>query len=178
MDVTDQMNSSTPTQPDQPKWIESEGGPYIVVPASLVPAWQGVEGDDYDAACEIDDYLGLVTFGTGNKAVGLVVADEPLPATFLPDLASVLQWSYAPSDAALVNAAQASVDSIAQWHPGPQLDITEPLVMFDATIPGASVTDEEQLRLSPPHGRVQFHTADFESGADIAGRLHTIRPCP
>ncbi|MGG2464406.1 Imm21 family immunity protein [Streptomyces sp. RGM 3693] len=159
------------------KWIESTGGPFVIVPAPHAAVWQGIEGDDYDEACLVEDYVGRVEFGpAAQKVPGIVVADEPLPATFLPDLQCLLQWSYAPSEQALIDGARRSFDGIDNWHQGPVLDVHDPLIMFDATIPGNSLEQAETLSVSLPTGSYQFHTADFEIGDDVAGRLHAIRP--
>ncbi|BDM69390.1 hypothetical protein HEK616_28770 [Streptomyces nigrescens] len=159
------------------KWIESTGGPFVIVSATHAALWRGIEGEDYDEACLVEDYLGRVEFGpAAQKVPGIVVADEPLPATFLPDLQCLLQWSYAPSAEALIDGAHSSFDRIDDWHQGPVLDIHGQLIMFDATVPGHSLEQAETLPVPLPAGSYQFHTADFEVGDDVAGRLHAIRP--
>ncbi|MEU9498472.1 Imm21 family immunity protein [Streptomyces sp. NPDC048196] len=159
------------------KWIESTGGPFVLLPATHALDWQGIEGDDYDAACLVEDYLGRVEFGPEDQKVpGIVVADEPLPTTFLPDLQCFLQWSYAPSEQALVDGARSSFHDIDDWHQGPALDVQDQLIVFDATVPGHSLEEAETLPVSLPAGSYRFHTADFEVGDDVAGRLHALRP--
>ncbi|MFI9229590.1 Imm21 family immunity protein [Streptomyces rimosus] len=158
------------------KWIESAGGPFVIVPAVSAHAWRGVEGEDYEEACAVEDYLGQTAFGPeSEKTPAIVVADEPLPATFLPDLRCVLQWSYAPSEQELIDGARSSFPDIDDWHQGPMLEVQGQLIMFDATIPGESLGEEEKLYLSLPPGTYQLQSADFEVGEEVAGRLHAMR---
>lgn len=159
------------------KWIESAGGPFVIVHTASGHTWRGVEGDDYDEACLVEDYLGQVEFGPATqKVTGIVVADEPMPATFLPDLQCILQWSYAPSEQALIDGARRSFNGIEDWHQGPVIEVHDQLIMFDATIPGNSLEEVEMLLVSLPAGTYQFQSADFQVGDDVAGRLHAIRP--
>ncbi|MFE3650677.1 Imm21 family immunity protein [Streptomyces sp. NPDC059152] len=175
--MTDGMDTPAERGNHPTKWIESTGGPFVIVPAAHAADWQGIEGEDYDEACLVEDYLGRVEFGPAERKVpGIVVADEPLPATYLSDLQCLLQWSCAPSEQALIDGARSSFEGIDDWHRGPVLDVHDQLIMFDATAPGHSLEQGETLPVSLPAGSYRFHTADFEVGGDVAGRLHAIRP--
>ncbi|WP_353962866.1 MULTISPECIES: Imm21 family immunity protein [unclassified Streptomyces] len=159
------------------RWIESSGGPFVILPVSCLPDWLGSYGEDYDAACEVEEYLGLVRAGTpGSTEEGLVVADEPLPATYIPDLKCVLQWQYASSENELVSAARRSIAGPLDWQRGPQFELRDRLVMFDASASGESLEENEKLELPLTPGRYECFTADYSSGSDISGRLHQFRP--
>lgn len=74
----------------QIQWIGSGGGPLLLLPVSLLPEWEGADppslgrvvqakfrtggsdapATDYDRACDVKGYLGLLTVGQG---VGLVL---------------------------------------------------------------------------------------------------------
>ncbi|MFD9432040.1 Imm21 family immunity protein [Streptomyces sp. NPDC060002] len=56
-------------------WLETEGGPLIVVPRTALPLWPGTEGD-YDRACEMMGFVGALALPDGAEA--LVLGDEPL----------------------------------------------------------------------------------------------------
>lgn len=74
------------------EWIESNGGPLICVPNSALALWRGIDalGDysqkagayrsDYDRACAIMDFLGVVPIG---NSMGIVLGDMPMPTTIL-----------------------------------------------------------------------------------------------
>ncbi|WP_327234770.1 immunity 21 family protein [Streptomyces sp. NBC_01317] len=159
------------------RWIESSGGPFVVLPASRLTHWLGSNGSDYEAACEVEEYLGLVRVGAPElEATGLVVADEPLPAVYIPDLKCVLQWQYAPSESALVSAARRSIEGVLDWQVGPVFDIRDRVVMFDAAASGETLEASEMLELPLPPGKYECFTADYSEGRDTAGRLHQFRP--
>lgn len=160
---------------DELRWIESSGGPFVVLPASYCSSWLGSDGADYDAACEVDSYLGLVCFDDPER-VGLVVADEPLRTTFLPDLQCLLQWQYAWSESALVSAARRSIEGPLHWELGPLVEFRERVVIFDAAASGDSVDASELLELPVVPGIYECFTADYSVGDDVSGRLHQFRP--
>lgn len=79
------------------KWIVSGGGPLIVIDQIHLEYWKGDRNvweeediqemqaeakhplDDYDRACQVDSYIGLIDVGEGN---GIVLGDYPLPSTW------------------------------------------------------------------------------------------------
>ena len=84
------------------QWASSEGGPLILLSATSLREWEGIDipadgrrveaefrwhGDknapasDYDRACDIADYIGLISVGLGQ---GLVLGDEPNSTCWLP----------------------------------------------------------------------------------------------
>ncbi|MFJ4368884.1 Imm21 family immunity protein [Streptomyces chartreusis] len=80
------MSASSSTAADashaSPVWVESMGGPLIVIPVSALAAWRGctesgvmagdaTAADDYDRACAVDDLAGVITVGE-NGAQALV----------------------------------------------------------------------------------------------------------
>ena len=86
-------------------WIESAGGPLVVLPRSLRSAWMGVAADDYDAACSVDGYLGLLRRPWGDA---LVLGDEPLRTSVVQrhDGLAIVRWRFAPGTSALMDAAR------------------------------------------------------------------------
>ncbi len=83
------------------RWVECDAGPHILLEKRLIASWEGVnkprngrivnakfryreESDpatDYDRACDIEDYIGLILVGDGN---GLVIADDVPRSTWIP----------------------------------------------------------------------------------------------
>src|SRR3954470_20357711 len=70
------------------KWVESDGGPLIVVPESVSQNWSGTTSlgsdtpTDYDRACVVEGYAGLIDVG---ECSALVLGDDPASTTFLPE---------------------------------------------------------------------------------------------
>ncbi|OMI39365.1 hypothetical protein SPAR_11117 [Streptomyces sparsogenes DSM 40356] len=126
----------------------------------------------------MSDYLGLVCAGAAATQVemALVIADEPLPAAYLPDIQCILQWQYAPSEHTLVSAARSAIAGPLVWQQGPFFEFRDQAVMFDAAASGESLDADEMLTLSLPPGRYQCLTAEYSDGGDIAGVLHQFRP--
>jgi hypothetical protein len=79
------------------KWIVSGGGPLIFMDQCFLQSWAGdsdvwqgkealdsltyrVNMSDYDRACQVSDYLGVVNIGDG---IGLVLGDEPMPTAWI-----------------------------------------------------------------------------------------------
>jgi len=90
------MNNSAIIQ-----WIECDGGPHLFVEKRLVEYWMGSnilsddgnvitdklrfgkQGDivtDYDRACDIEDYIGIISIGNGH---GLVISEDVPRSTWI-----------------------------------------------------------------------------------------------
>ncbi|MFF8029244.1 Imm21 family immunity protein [Streptomyces sp. NPDC007896] len=64
--------------PGAVEWIESGGGPLIVIPEASLSAWRGAGGDDwedYDRACDVDGHVGLIAVG---QSRALVLGFDPV----------------------------------------------------------------------------------------------------
>src|SRR5882724_11999130 len=94
------------------KWIDSAGGPLILMDQSFVDCWKGNSSispknpgiTDYERACRIDNYIGLVDVGSGN---GLVLGDEPMMTSWHSQNTVegiLLRWQWAPNEKSVVNA--------------------------------------------------------------------------
>ena len=84
------------------KWIASEGGPLILVPASYSLGWRGVFGGDggvtdYDVASQVREWLGVIRRDNVDL---LVLWGEPLETAFIhiDDHPRFIRWNYGPSD--------------------------------------------------------------------------------
>ena len=136
-------------------WVVSNGGPLLLLPVPLLPAWSGTEvptdgrllqthfrwnpdapaPSDYDRACDVAGYAGVLDVGHG---WGLVIGDEPNPVRWLPapDGGILARLVYATDDAS-VEAALARVPGDLAWEPLSTFSVAaSPLVLFDAAEPG------------------------------------------
>ncbi len=151
---TDDVNTSLSTTPDvapaSPVWVESMGGPLVVVPLSALAAWGGctetgmVVGDatapdDYDRACAVDGLVGAITVGEGG-AQALVLADEPATTCYLPEHRAFLRWLAADSEAGLTAAAEAVLaDPATVWEECGTWATDGPAVLMDSAEAGADL---------------------------------------
>jgi len=61
------------------KWVDTHGGPFILVAESLLPSWRGTEGwsyethgdddSDYSKACDVIDWIERIGCGEGEAYV-------------------------------------------------------------------------------------------------------------
>ncbi|GIM93211.1 hypothetical protein Ato02nite_050040 [Paractinoplanes toevensis] len=133
-----------------PTWVNSLGGPLIVVPASALADWHGclesglvVAGgdvrDDYDRACEIDGLAGMLAVGERGRQ-GLVLADEPAMTCYLPERRAFLRWLAADSQADLFNAADTVLaDPATVWEECGEWETDGPAVLMDSVNAGSEL---------------------------------------
>ena len=160
-------------------WIESAGGPLVIVPERSLGAWHGADGPDvtethYESACAVADYVGLVRL---DGAQAVVLGDEPLRTAWRPGASGglLVRWIAAPSEAD-VERALATLPDILPWEQ--VLDFDHPggtLVLFDAAVPGAELPDDH-LRLDLPAGRWTLGLSAYHPDDDVALLLHRLAP--
>ncbi|MFD3658245.1 Imm21 family immunity protein [Streptomyces sp. NPDC058620] len=150
-------------------WMETEGGPFIVVPRTALPRWSGTEGD-YDRACEVMDFVGVLALP--DEAEALVLGDEPLSTAYLPECRVLVRWCYAESEDGVSDIIRAGIPT-AEWEEGPVLSTTGELVLFDAAYFGTEVgtlTDGTALELGA--GRYRVDSASVEPNDLTSFRVH------
>jgi hypothetical protein len=141
--------------------IQSGGGPLILLPENLLHLWEGcfppsggrkVEASfrwahpaapatDYDRACDVRGYWGIVPVGNG---CGLVLGGEPL-LTYVapaPDGAVLVRWRYAESKARLGEALETALDLPDSAADEVFRIFSSPLCLFDAAEAGNAVSDK------------------------------------
>ncbi|MEW2562630.1 Imm21 family immunity protein [Streptomyces griseorubiginosus] len=148
-------SSSAETSPSHAPsvWVESMGGPLVVVPVSALAAWRGCTDtgiivgdgtvpDDYDRACAVDDLAGLIPVGKGG-AHALVLGDEPSTTCYLPEHRAFLRWLAADSDAELKAAAETVLrDPATSWEECGTWTVDGPAVLMDSADAGADLGAE------------------------------------
>ncbi|MEO3809908.1 Imm21 family immunity protein [Sphaerisporangium sp. B11E5] len=154
------------------KWIESAGGPLVLVSWDDVSMWSGYEGD-YEAACAVKDLTGVVRFGDevdGKSA--LVIWGEPLATAYLADEKILVQWMYADTEDDLLRMVGHEL-SAAVWQEGPSITLAHRLVLFDAAVPGDELNADDVLEVELASGVYQIQTTDVASGRRAA-RLYRL----
>ncbi|MFF0064109.1 Imm21 family immunity protein [Streptomyces sp. NPDC005279] len=156
------------------KWVESEGGPLIVLEREAMNSWNGYRGSDYENACEVEDYVGLVEFGErSSPSLALAINDDPLPASFLKEFSAMVQWMAASSEERLVAAVRDGIGLIDDWAEGACMRIIKSVVVFDAALPG-DATDGDLLVLDLEPGAYRIKTADIETLEGVCARVHVF----
>ncbi len=146
------------------RWVESAGGPLLLLETDLLHYWRGNqapngEPTDYDRACGIDDYLGLITV---ESRQGLVLGGEPMRTAWWSPRSSnfaggfLVCWVFADSESdvlvALYNLPEES------WQEtGIEMQITnQRQVLFDSAYSGDEVMDSIDADL--PEGFYRIET--------------------
>lgn len=147
-------------------WIQSNGGPLLLLNRQLLPWWNGVRSSanptesyaydphsdcDYNRACAVGGYLGLIEVGGGT---GLVLGDEPDMTTWWPPSSNgetdgmLVRWGCADSETDVLQALASVPRKV--WEP---TEITfkvgvEPLCLFDSAYAGDDVKEDKSLLIN------------------------------
>ncbi|WP_436776916.1 Imm21 family immunity protein [Yinghuangia sp. YIM S09857] len=152
------------------RWVESMGGPLVVVPVSALEHWAGCSEswgedgvhDDYDRACDIEGYAGVLGVGAGG-AQALVLGDNPATSCFVPAL-RVFVRQFGGTAAELPAAAEAVLtDPTATWEDCGVWETDGDAVLMDSVTAGNAPAVEypngggfpEQAPVPVPAGRWQ-----------------------
>jgi len=146
-------------------WLDHAAGPLLLLPDSLLPEWSGIDvpdyrvvaarfrgnaeeprASDYDRACDVGDYAGVIEVGYG---FGLVLGDMPAATNWLPrPFGGILaRWEYAESDRAMDAALACIPDSLTWTEKGNFTVVSSPLHLFNSAEPGDEAV---LLRLAIP----------------------------
>ncbi|MFG2459212.1 Imm21 family immunity protein [Streptomyces sp. NPDC048523] len=156
------------------RWLETDGGPFLLTSASTLNSWTGYEGD-YDLVIDATDAGNSLPYAVAGRNV-VVLGDEPLRTTILESRHLIVQWIYANSeDDILVNASEFDLDSI-EWREGPVLESDGALVLMDSAIPGAEATEESKLVWQWQAGRARLDSAEVPLAPHCAAKLHRLVP--
>ncbi|RBB31836.1 hypothetical protein DPV79_40210 [Burkholderia reimsis] len=154
-------------------WINSSGGPLVVMEEAKAPLWNGSSGNpsDFDLSCQPADYAGRLAV---HGADVLVLGDEPLQTAVATSDSQqlIVRWKWADSEADVLTAIEkidfGAINIIEEltinW-------INQPLVVFDA----ADTFDPAQcLRLSTHRGANQVSTFIYQPTSRTSLLVHSI----
>lgn len=126
-----------PETMDKLTWIESAGGPLILISDKSYNLWSGIlkrssyldnkienaddflnpDEADYGKACLIEDYLGIVDIGDD---IALVLGDEPLRTTVFHSVDNrivIARWCYGETEESVAsNLRSLDLNSINNWE--------------------------------------------------------------
>jgi hypothetical protein len=161
-------------------WIESSGGPLLLLPHKLVHFWGGINtssnGDnyrtDYDRICDIQDDITLISVSEGE---GVVLGGEPLSTSWISasnKSGVFIRWRYAYDELAVLEYIRTSQTLV--WELS-YLTFTineQDLVLFDSALPGTDI--EEHLEIGLELGTYTIETAHFEPDQSTSLVLHRL----
>ncbi|MFG2236806.1 immunity 21 family protein [Streptomyces sp. NPDC048723] len=157
-------------------WVESGGGPLVVVPAEVLTRWEGADSEgpesDYDRACGVIGYTGLLAVGPSHA---LVLGDEPSSTAFLPEHGVFVRWVAAESEAELLGSVETALEDAA-WEDGQVWDVLGPVVLFDSAWPGSEVEPDNHARVDLAAGRYEVRAALAQPNPETAFQLVRVLP--
>ncbi|WP_235487397.1 Imm21 family immunity protein [Streptomyces roseoverticillatus] len=173
-------------------WVQSMGGPLIVIPSSVVDQWGGgtedgmILGDtdvpdDYDRACGVEGLAGVIP--VGEEGLGLVLADEPATTCYLNEHNVFLRWLAAGSDTELLEAAKTSLrDPATGWEDCGIWETDGTAVLMDSAVAGVDLTVPypdhgglpEQARIPLSAGRWSIRAAHTASDFARVGLVQLL----
>ncbi|MCC5576442.1 hypothetical protein IMZ11_12445 [Microtetraspora sp. AC03309] len=150
-----------------------------VMESKALETWTGYEGD-YERACTVE-FVGVIRFGQGAQA--LILGDEPAATAFQPASRTFVQWIYADPGTDVARTLEDAKGAL--WEAGPRFDVSGPLVLLDAAVPGVdAVIDRprqdgfgaEAISLDIAPGRYDVESVDFQPDERTCFRLHRFVP--
>lgn len=154
------------------KWIATNGGPLIIMAKNSLPKWKGIGSSfdarsDYDRACEVEDYLGVIEVEDDEA---LVLGDLPsYTASVVIDSSTILfiRWIWADDEGQVVTALQEFSIEQQDWTET-HLEIRFSggrITLFDSAYSGESV--EEKLENTIESGAYVPLTLSYEPDPSI-----------
>jgi hypothetical protein len=175
------------------RWIDSGGGPLLLVPGELRLAWRGTDipeepvvsrfrwagpgtpATDYDRACDVEGYVGIIPVGGGTA---LVLGDAPHSTAWWPLRSGggiLVRWEYAPSEER-VEAALEELSGLAWEETGLTFRAgAEPVWLFDSAYAGRRAEECGYLTIPQVRGTYQIAMAWHHPDEETALLLHWLR---
>lgn len=157
------------------RWIDTNGGPHLLLAEEQLGDWRGVEGyrdradlSDYARACRITSWIGTITCGTG---VALVLSGDVGPIAWIPNAAGhggfLVQWIGVDDEQQIETALRS--EELAKLLLSPEAETVEfdagttgMMRLFDSTDPGDNMRGDSQV-LSLRPGRYRMRAVYHES---------------
>ncbi len=162
-------------------WVESAGGPLIVLEEHLLSAWTGSfplpeaanAATDYDRACRVDDYVGTIDVASGH---GFVLADEPMRTAWWPlpeaNAGILVRWQWAASEDHVI-AALTHLPDVGWAEADIAFDVHHGnLILFDSACAGNEVDDLVRIKLAP--GNYVITTTHYTPNSTLSLLLHRV----
>jgi hypothetical protein len=157
-----------------PDWSGIDVPTYRTVSAKF--RWNSSEtrASDYDRACDVDDYIGVLSVGHGE---GLVLGDVPSATRWFQHESGIylVRWEYAENDTSMEHALS-SIPARLPWeHKGTFTVVSSPLELFNAGEPGMERLSA-RLRLELAPGSYDLWWTRYAPDERTAAGLIALRP--
>lgn len=186
---------------DKPlKWVDTAGGPFLLLERRWLHFWEGVlepsggrvvhasfrynkrdaPATDYDRACDVEEYLGLLEVGDG---WGLILNDDSYSTAWqegmgATDAGLFVRWVYAESDKDVLDALARIPGDVWEQEIVTFAIEEGPVYLFDASYDGAAIAEEvpeDCLKIDLPPGSYVIYTAHYKPNDETSLILHRFR---
>lgn len=160
------------------KWLESAGGPLLLLEEHLLESWSGVFSEpsqtpftDYDRACAVNDYIGIIAVDSG---FGIVLGEEPFSTAWFQFAETknslLVRWVFAENESAVTDAL-ANLQSAAWKKTGVKIQFSgDRLILFDSACNGSNIN--ESLEIEIPKGWYAVETFHYKPNEKTSLILH------
>jgi hypothetical protein len=176
-------------------WIESAGGPLMLLSEALLGNWGGVldlmsgpavdvsyspngKSTDYDRACSVKGYLDLIDVCIEQA---IVLGGEPLRTSWVAhetlNGGMLIRWIFGESEAEFLSWIDEIPESIFQRN-GTFSVKKQRLILFDSAVAGRNVKkrSEEYISIELIPGVYEIKTAIYQPDARTFMVVHRLKP--
>jgi hypothetical protein len=162
-------------------WLESTGGPLILLEEDLLPYWGGYLSSfnsgvtDYERACEVSDYLGSIKVASRS---GVLLGEQPYATTWWEpselDDGLIVRWVSGEDEAASIQ--ELTQVPISNWErTNVEIEVVNGrLVLFDSVEPGDNI--ETFIVIQKPKGTYVAETQHYNPDSNTSLILHRFVP--
>ena len=154
------------------KWIESSGGPFVIIEKKFAPLWRGTNGhpSDFDLACRTSNYIEEIST---TNTTALILGDEPLRTlvAYSEDHNLIVRWRWATSEEDVLSKIQ-SISFPKKCKD--QIDVnffTDNLEIFDSA---STYSEAESINLKINTGKNTIKTFDYSPNPETSLLIHKI----
>jgi len=173
-------------------WISSNGGPLVLISKNILSDWSGIDVEpsefidendhlldlartfqysDYERACRIDNYIGLLEVG---KETVLILGDEPLMTTWISDkdfsgTNFMIRWIYADDENSILQLIP-TLSYLDKVVSDIFFKVEEQLYLFDSAYPGREM--DEYITVDLPLGLYEVSTEIYKPNSRVALLVH------
>ena len=160
-------------------WIESGGGPLMLMQEALASDWRGVKtsslshsATDYQRACDVQDEIGVIAVGSGQA---VVLGDEPDRTAVLLEDGNllILRWRWAESEGELLSTMRDGLEDVRFTESGRFSTKAGRHLLFDSAYAGSEIAQSLAVELGA--NEFLLETAYFEPTKSVSALIHRLR---
>lgn len=153
-------------------WIESSGGPFVIIEKKFAPLWGGTNGypSDFDLACRTSNYIEEIST---TYTTALILGDEPLRTlvAYSNDHNLIVRWRWATSEEDVLSKIQ-NICFPKKYED--RIDVnfcTDNLEIFDSA---STYAEAKSINLKANAGKNTIKTFNYSPDPETSLLIHKI----